>query len=360
MQIFYPATIFATAIIYLMAATLLFMRRKDGERSRVILAVIVSLSFLSYTFRFISVIDGHVPALVVSVSMLLLLLVMVVSYIMYPIEVVSPGWLNFRRVLLLYSPVLGLALLWLLTIWAGVEYTAYDSLLTMLPHALEFDTGFRLLLCLLAFAPLGVIFFVPYTRRYNNTNRAWMHKYSVIFTTNSVAYIVVLCTDNIIINTTYYYVSVGCSLWIAYIELFERLIGKPVDTGMAKEKPITAPVARQVLETKNSAVFLRLEKYMHDTKAWRDPDLKMTHVVHEIYTNRTTMAQAIQEQGYDNYTTYVNSLRVTDFMDIMKGDMAENLQNAFFDAGFRSRSTAHRNFRLMTGYSPTEYFNKLH
>ncbi len=357
MQILYPATIYASALICLLASALLFLRRRDGERSRTILAFIVLLSVFSYTNRFLSVLDGHVPALVVSVPMLLVCLVMVISYILYPVEVVSPGWLNFKRVLLLYSPVPGLAVLWLITLWAGVEYTVYGSLREMLPDALHFDAGFRLILCLLAFAPLAAIFFVPYTRRYNNTDHVWMRKYSIAFIVNSLAYIVVLSTDDMLINTLYYYISVGCSLWVVYMELFERLISKPPVAEAVAEAP---PVRQEspVLKMKNSVVFERLDKYMREGKVWRDPDLAMTRVVREIYTNRTTLAQAIQEQGYEGYSAYVNSLRIADFLEIMQGDMAENFQNAFFDAGFRSRTTAHRNFRQVTGMSPTEYFRK--
>ncbi len=201
MQTLYPATIYASAVVCLLTALVLFLRRHDGERSRTILALIVLLSVFSYTNRFISVLDGHVPPLVVSVPMLLVGLVMVISYIMYPIEVVSPGWLNFKRIALLYSPVFALAGLWLLTLWARVDYTAYGSLWEMLPHALRFGVAFRLILCLLIFAPLAVIFFVPYTRRYNNTDRVWMRKYSVVFTINSLAYLAVLFFDNKTFNT---------------------------------------------------------------------------------------------------------------------------------------------------------------
>ncbi len=146
---------------------------------------------------------------------------------------------------------------------------------------------------------------------------------------------------------------------MAYVELFERLIARPVAVEAAQAE---APAQQlgTVVEAKNSAVFERLDNYMREGKAWRDPDLQMARVVRDIYTNRTTLTNALQEQGYEGYTDYVNSLRVADFMEIMQGNPSENFQDAFFDAGFRSRNTANRNFRLATGMTATEYFRERH
>ena len=94
----------------------------------------------------------------------------------------------------------------------------------MLPEVTEFQVWFRLLLSMLFFAPVLFIFTIPYTRRYNNTNRTWILKYTITFTVNILAYMIVLNFDTLIIKTVYYYVSAGCSIYIAYMELFERLI----------------------------------------------------------------------------------------------------------------------------------------
>ncbi len=368
MSIFYPATVYASAIVYLLIAALLFLRRHEGERSRVILACFVMFSVLNCSNRFINLLEGEVPALVVSVPMLLLGLVMVISYILYPIEVVSPGWLKWRRLALLYSPVLGLGALWMLTVWAGVEYKPYGSLREMLPEALQFDVSFRLLLSLLIFAPLAIVFFIPYTRRYNNTDRVWMRKYAAAFTINCTAYLVVVFFSHPVVNVCYYYVSVGCSLYVAYLELFVRLIRSSEssveatagDTENVRMDDMLLATEPDVVESKNAAIFERFRAYVHEEHAWRDPDLTMEQIVERIYTNRTTLSLAIQEQGYDNYTAYINSLRINEFISIIHSKPTENFQNAFFDVGYRSRTTAHRNFRQITGMTPTEYFRGVH
>jgi hypothetical protein len=66
--------------------------------------------------------------------MLLLAIFMVISYIMYPIEVISPGYLNTWRIIKLYSPLLFLALIYNVLRIFGITFPPYHSLLEMLPH----------------------------------------------------------------------------------------------------------------------------------------------------------------------------------------------------------------------------------
>ncbi len=73
-------------------------------------------------------------------------------------------------------------------------------------------------------------------------------------------------------------------------------------------------------------------------------------------TNRTTLGNALRECGHENYNLYVYRLRTEDFIYQIESGAIKNYQDALFLAGFRSRSTALRNFRQFTGTTPTEYF----
>jgi len=135
MHTLYIATVFAGALVCLLASLLLFSRRNDGNRSRVILAVIVLFSVVNYSTRFFALLNGNIPELVVSAKLLLQANFMVLGYILYPIEVIAPGWLNRWRVVKLYSYWLVLVVVYLITEWAGIRYTAFGSLLEMLAFA---------------------------------------------------------------------------------------------------------------------------------------------------------------------------------------------------------------------------------
>jgi AraC-like DNA-binding protein len=112
------------------------------------------------------------------------------------------------------------------------------------------------------------------------------------------------------------------------------------------------------VDPKNAILIQRLDTYIKNNNAWRDPDLSLNALAAELCTNRTTLAQAMRENGYENYTNYINRLRIDDFLQQMKTGESENFQEAFFFVGFRSRGTALRNFRQYTGMTPSEYFQK--
>ncbi len=369
MREIYFASMFMAAVAYFIMALLLFSRRKEGERSRMILCCFVLVSVFNYTLRIVSMLQGDIPPLVVSAPMLLLAIFMVTAYITYPIEVIAPGGVNLKRLAKISIPLLVLTGIWGLSLLAGVEYRSYNTLWDMLPDIGRFDVWFRLLLCLMIFLPLLFIFFIPYTKKYNNTNRRWIRGYSIYFVTNTLAYILVLASDNKYVDTGYYYISVACELYIVYQELFVRLIHRPEE----KEAPIAlepAPAtAFTVTATGLSAIsdaqdmkyellFSKLDALMKKETLWRDPDLSMGVLVEYLATNRTTLALAIQAGGFANYNSYVNRLRVEEFIRQVRSGKSTSYQDTFFDVGFRSKATALRNFRELTGTIPSNYFQK--
>lgn len=347
MQYIYIATTFAGAIICFLASLLLFVRRKTGERARTILAAIVLISVFNYIPRFINSINGVAPDFVVSAKMLLVAIFMVIINLIYPIEVISPRWLNLKRTFYLFSPFIFLVVLYNITLLFGVEYTPYKSILEMLPNIGDFDVLFRLFLALMILIPSLFIIVLHRYGRYKNTDNVWITKYTIPFFITLIAYLVVLIYNHPIVNIMYYYVGVGCNLYRIYLELFDRLIGTPVEETVVK---------KQVAEPKNNVLIDRLDVLMKKSSAWRDPDLSLNTLASELCTNRTTLAQVLRESGYENYTNYINRLRVEDFLKQIESGEIDNYQDAFFFVGFRSRSTALRNFRQFTGKTPSEYF----
>ena len=366
MQYLYLATVFAGALVCLLASILLFVRRKEAKRSRVILAVIVSFSVFNYITRFIALCNGETPELVVSAKLLLQANFMVLGYILYPIEVIAPGWLSFRRILKLYSYWLLAVVVYLISLQLGVEYRPYGSLLEMLAHADSFEVGFRLLLSALFFTPTFIVFFIHRTQLYRNSDHIWVRKYVLTLSVNMLAYMLVLMFNHPEFNILYYYVSVGCSLYIVYMELFDRLIVKTLPAAVAEEKEETTDETDDSFlcpekcgnDKKNSVLIQRLDNYMKIHKAWRNPDLSLNTLASELFTNRTSLAQAMRESDYENYSNYINRLRIEDFLQQIESGQMLNFQETFFFVGFRSRSTALRNFRQFTGSIPSEYFQK--
>lgn len=358
MESLYLATSFAAAVTCLLTSVLVFARRKSGERSRVILACIVLLLAASYIQRFVALSLGEVPKSVLSVPMLLVANFLMISYMMYPIEVISPGYLNLRRIFIFYSPLLLLAGIYAVLLQLGVTFPVYRSLPDMLPQFTQPHVWFRFLLSILMFAPLLFIYFVPYTRRYNNTNRTWILKYTFCIVANISVYMLLLTFDLLIIKVLYYFVTVGCSIYIAYMELFERLIEQGQDSTVAPQIVAVDELSyTEELPAKPNQLCERIVLHMSRTCDYRDPDISVNKLAALIGTNRTSLSNALHELGYTSFNEYINSLRIKDFIQRIENKESDNYQNAFYDAGFRSRATALRNFKQFTGKTPSEYFH---
>lgn len=307
---------------------------------------------------------------ILSVPFLLLGIFIFTIYIIYPLELVYPGWITKKRLVKIYLPVALLILIYIATLLLGVEYTEYRTLTEMYKDIWTFQVIFRMVLVLLIFLPAVWIYYIPYTCQNNSFDRKWMRRYIMAITTNMVTYLVVNIYDTFFICSVYIAVSVSYSLYFTYQELFARIIRQPtrLDQHSSLENKITAIESTPTSEpsscvnykkkSKETELFSRLEQYMNSKRAWEDPDLSAEKVILELYTNRTSLLKAIHQNGYSGYPAYVNSKRVEEFIKIINNQKTFNYQQTFFDVGFRSKTTALRNFRDITGMIPSEYFQK--
>lgn len=383
MQYIYFGSVFAAAVVFVLIGLLLFLQRSRGERSRTILAGITFLSAVNY-IRLIAVFqfdNSSGGGSVMQVPFLLIGIFVIAIYLVYPIEVISPGWLNWKRLLKIYTPFLGLLLFYRLTLWAGVDYISYQTFGEMMANVWSFQVIFRIVLALLIFLPVLLIYYVPYTRRYSNTDHKWINGYVMAVAINMIAYLLVNLIDTFLSCSLYVAVSVLCSLYITYQELYVRLIRQPIDIEPTEDyllepqnepepqadsdfepesesEPESEPYMQQVPKARETELFERLEQYMNNTQAWQNPDLSVDKLISVLYTNRTSLLKVIQLHGYSGYTSYVNGKRVAEFIQIINRQKSFNYQQAFFDAGFRSKTTAQRNFKVITGMTPSEYFQK--
>lgn len=374
MQYIYFGSVFAAAAIFILLALLLFLQRNRGERSRTILAVITLLSAFNY-IRLLVIFQPHdsdSAGAVMQVPFLLIGIFVVAIYVVYPIEVISPQWLNWKRLLKIYTPFVGLLLFYQLTLWLGVDYPAYQTLGVMMADIGSFSVVFRLVLALLIFLPVVLLYYTPHTRRYNNTDNKWVAGYIAAVSINMLAYLIVNSHDTYLVCSLYVAVSVLCSLYITYQELYVRLIRRPIgqltsddeqpceqpDEAKANSTPQIEPPLLANADSRRALLFDRLEQYMNSRQAWRDPDISSVKLSRELYTNRTSLREAIQQHGYSGYASYVNSKRVEEFIHIVGQKGGFNYQEAFFDVGFRCKTTALRNFKEITGMIPSEYFQK--
>lgn len=360
MQNIYIGGICSAIVVFFITALLLFAQRKNGERSRMMLSAMMLLSVVTYIGRLCYLSDAPLSTEILSIRNLLLGILTITVYFMYPIEVVSPGWLKWKRIILIFSPIALLGILYNVSLVCGVDFGVISNRQMLIDNIGSVGVITRIVLALLLFLPAMMLYLVPYTRRYNNTNHQWIRGYVIVIMINTLAYLFVLVADSLVIRTLYYVVSMACSMYIAYQELFVRLIHKSEEIEQTPDfiEENTNIPTEQIInnEDKNAYLFQKLTTYIIANAAWRNPDLSATTITHILGTNRTYLTQAIKENGYENYNSYINKYRIEEFIRIINERKSYNYKEAFFDAGFRSKSAAITCFKKVTGCTPSDYF----
>lgn len=360
MQNIYTIPLHMSSLVYLICALLLFLRRKSGERSRIILAYISLISFFNRVLRLICIYNNTPSSSVVSPTMLILAIAMITLNLIYAIEVISPKWLNIKRTANICLPLIISSCIYIITQLIGVEYTRYNSLIEMLPMIDHLDVIFRFVLCIIFFIPIFFLFFIPYTKKYNNTNKEWIWSFMITITIANTCYVSILAHDNYITHTIYLYVSAACALFITYQEIFIRLIDKSYKEIPNHYLEELAPATNnKENSTEINLLFNKLDKYMKMERAWREPDLSIILLSQYLNSNRTSLAKAIQSGGYGNFHNYVAHYRIKEFCEILKLNKHIKIDDLFYQVGFRSRSTAFINFKKQMNMTPFEYYKSL-
>ncbi|MEM6267032.1 MAG: AraC family transcriptional regulator [Pseudomonadota bacterium] len=87
-----------------------------------------------------------------------------------------------------------------------------------------------------------------------------------------------------------------------------------------------------------------------------DPDLTLSQLARKVGTNKTALSAAINHCTGDNFTSFINRLRVAEVCERLREDKgSQNLLQIAFEAGFGSKATFNRAFKKHTGMAPSAW-----
>jgi len=138
----------------------------------------------------------------------------------------------------------------------------------------------------------------------------------------------------IVIN---YFLAITLDALLAYIELHVRI---PLTERQEEESDIKEEAGISIYD---------------DPEIWMNPDMTVMELAMRTGTNRTYLWNRIKELGYQNFTDMINRKRVEYICKELEKGTDKNITNLMFEAGFRSRSTASREFKRIKGCTPSEY-----
>lgn len=361
----------------LLFAALLWARR-NGNRSRVYFSVAYTVCGIDLFLRIFDVYNGTPFTFkALQPAALNMALIEIPLFLFYIIEVVNPGWLTWRKSVGLCAPWL----LWnICLLIPGLHFGKLDTLSDIFRHIDEVNVWLRLLFALLTLPYSILIYRIPYNWRRSSADQSLIRIYIggfivlvSLFMCSSVSGLIQLSS----IHLAYGIVFCFCT---AYYELFIRLqvpkeeidtandcVSKPVPTNMpciavweTDELLYQSNEEQEVVGKTTKEQWSNISREIENSQPWRNPDMSIASLADLLRTNRTALSRLFQEQGYKGgYKEFINRRRITDFLELMDKHPQMNMQDAFFEAGYRSRMTALRNFKEYIGMSPSKYFNSL-
>ena len=323
MNLLFSLSLAATAVematCLICARNLWRLQRETYDRSRRMLALGALLSGLMALL----VVLGNIGMAIHEMSYFVLqpwigLLYMGISIVMvlYPISVVRPDWLTPNHFTFLFLPVLIL----------GIIYMSFTSRWTLLHtpadiwvHVWEPDVIARLASLFLMIPYCLILFLFPYNYHRSSATRKWIWNYSLG--------LLIICLTHIAVMRP----------------VEEIAVNYEVDS--------SAPL--------ESDLWARICRLMDQEEVWKDPDLSLSSFSRLCATNVTYLSRVIQQETGHGFKELVNAKRVAGVSAQIEANPDIDVQSAFFNAGFRSRTTAWRNFKDITGKSPAEFKQEL-
>lgn len=346
---------------YLLCATLLFARREDADKSRVLLA----LSFFVWgCLMFGSLLYHYTDKVattheVLSMSSLNITLFAFFIIFLYPIEIIAPGRLTLKNILLLFGSNILLTLILLIS---RPEFTDLRSFDEIFQHIGSYNVLFRFIVAIYITTLAFFIFFVPYTNSRSRVNLLWIRLFFAGVFISTLLYVIWILTGSTILRLLMQIYCLGFCLIVTYQELYLRISNSSASAIYVKKATLSITSKEPVSVSKDvvlmSPIWKKLTILIEQQPIWRNPDLTLVELASMLGTNRTTLSNLIRDAGYDGFYGFLNTYRIKEFIKIIEKEEITSIHETFFDVGFRSKSTAVRYFRKETGTTPSEYLQR--
>jgi len=148
----------------------------------------------------------------------------------------------------------------------------------------------------------------------------------------------------------------------SFLELnpFIREQAKPAvieDNSLEKKKYLKSGLTQEMAESLHD----KLTKLMYAEKVYTEGELFLPELAGRLDTLPNYLSQVINEKEGKNFYDYINSLRIEEFKRLVAipANQKYTMLSLSYDCGFNSKSSFNKNFKKVTGQSPSEYLNSL-
>ena len=360
MDILFLITLTATAVEFtaclICTHQLGLRRRNSGDQSRWVLSLGSLITGLMAAFVILANMGMHATnadPLLLQPWIGLVYMSMHILMTLYPITVVRQDWLTPTHYFLLFSPVALFAIVFFFFIG---RWTPLTSPTAVWEHANQLDVIVRLASLFIMAPYCLILFWLPYNYKKSSATLNWIIGYSLGITVICAVHIVLMLTLSSILMavlpilvSTFYYFS-------TQYELSDRLIPPYANEQEDDDDTLPNPMAEPLDGVSPEfGLWSRVCQIMDKDEAWRNPDMSLVELARLSGTNITYLNRIIRQEVNMGFKEYLNSKRIKSVASQLRKNPDLDIQEAFFNAGFRSRTTAWRNFKEMLGMSPSEF-----
>lgn len=381
------ATAFEMTTCLLCGRQLWRFRKESYDKSRWLLGLGALCSGLLAAVALVGNIlpqPAGIQAFLLNPWIVLVYLSMHIVMTLYPITVVRPDWLNPRRYFFLFLPVAVFAVAFLFFIgkWTPL-YMPQD----IWEQASKPDVFLRLAALFVMLPYCLILFLLHYNWRQSSASFWWILNYSCGLTGICAVHIVLTLTLVPVLMVVLPVMAAIFYLYSTDYEMEDRLRPAAVEdepkalagdvaddrasAGAAAAAEAATTVANAVASAAELAgvpkedvppefgLWTRVCIVLDQEQAWRDPDLSVNSMARRCGTNVSYLNRIIREETRSGFKDLINTKRIGNVLMQLKENPSIDIQAAFFNAGYRSRATAWRNFKNIVGTTPTEYKQSL-
>ena len=254
------------------------------------------------------------------------------------IELVKPGKLRKRDMILMESPIVLLAVLYAAT-GMYLFYYVLVGLIVILGNYF-------------------LIWTLVQIARYNNTikehfsyseniNLNWLR--TILISFYVILGLWVINCLAIHINVEIIYMLLSMALWMTicyYIDRHEQVLDELRVDRTPQEEAVAEPVL--------SELGAKIERLFNEKKIFLNPQLKVSDVAHECNTNRTYVSAYFNREAGTTFYEYVNTLRINYACELLN-ESNESIKIIAERSGFNSPQSFIRTFTKIKGVKPTDF-----
>ncbi|MEL1255741.1 helix-turn-helix domain-containing protein [Flavobacterium sp. DGU38] len=178
--------------------------------------------------------------------------------------------------------------------------------------------------------------------------------------------VVIFCDDQYIYSTVVLYLLFIGYFGIKQVGIFTN---KPISENNQTEVLVLETIAAEVKSEKIKyeksglgntellTIHKNLTELMENEKLFKNSEVTLSELSQKLNIHPNILSQVINSVEQKNFYDYINYQRVEEFKRIIA--LPENqkftLLSLAFECGFNSKTAFNRNFRKVTGLSPSEY-----